>query len=402
MKILHITTIRSGSTGRTATDLKSFLNQKGNQYKIAFSEKDAKALDDDILIGNRFDHLLHAFFSRLFGLQGYFSFFATKRFLRQVNLYKPDIVVLGNLHANYINLPVLFNYLALERIPVVMILHDCWFFTGKCTHFTYRDCNKWKVQCHHCPAIKIDNLSWFSDCSRKMFKDRELWYKRLSSLTVVSVSEWEKNLAIQSPLFKAAKIGRIYNWIDTNTYKPATQEDIQRIMKKYNLSESYKYLISVGGAWNPSSSKIKDSIKFSFLLPDNYRLIIVGSANHSAFPKNIIHIPYISNSSELAVLYSLSSAYLHFSVEDTFGKVIAEAMACGTVPVVYDSTACPETAGPYGIVVPTHDVNAMVSKLADAENPIRRIGVRRYALDYYSRSTNINMYIETVFTPLLN
>lgn len=88
MKILHITTVRSG---RTATDLKALLTRRGEEYKIAFSVPDAKPLNGDIQIGSLLDHKVHAFLSRLFGLQGYFSYY------------------------NYINLPLLFNYIAKEK-----------------------------------------------------------------------------------------------------------------------------------------------------------------------------------------------------------------------------------------------------------------------------------------------
>ena len=392
MKILHITTIRSGSAGRTATDLKEFFTQKGEEYRIAFSETDSKPINGDILIGGKFDHKTHAFLSRLFGLQGYFSYFATKRFLKKVKAFCPDIVVLGILHANYINLPLLFKYLAEECIPVVMILHDCWFFTGKCTHFKARGCVKWKTICNHCPAKKSDNTSWLFDKSIKMFRDRLKWYNNLSSLTVIAVSDWERRIAEQSPLFSNADVIRIYNWIRTDVFKPATEEEILKMKLKYNLQPLIKYVISVSASWSSNMSRTLDAIKLARLLPENYKLIVVGETEKGVFPDNVICIPHTSDQKELAALYSLSSAYLHFSVEDTFGKVIAEAMACETVPIVFGSTACGETASPYGIAVSSHDVKAMSMAIAYIEDVERRHQVRQWALDNYNASLNMNMY----------
>lgn len=391
MKILHITTIRSGSTGRTATDLKAFLTNEGEEYKIAYSEPDNKPMDGDILIGSRLDHKIHAFLSRLTGLQGYWSWFATRRLLKQVDEYRPDIVQLGNLHANYINLPMLFSYLAKRHVPVVMILHDCWFFTGRCTHFTALECDKWKTKCQHCPALNRDNRSWFFDFSTKMFRDRKKWYSRLSSLTVIAVSEWERKLAAQSPLFSHAEVVRVYNWIDTDTFRPASEEEKQKIREKYSLDASFHYTISVSGGWSATSSKTDDAIHLAQQLPDNYRLIIVGKASDGLFPDNVIHIPFTSDPSELAVLYSISDAYLHFSVEDTFGKVIAEAMACGTVPIVFDSTACAETAGPHGYSVAPHDTDAMLRCLLNVDRNKADL-LRQYTLDNYHKPLNINKY----------
>lgn len=392
MKILHITTTRSGSTGRTASDLKAFVTSKGDEYKIAFSDKDAKPLNGDILIGNKFDHKVHAFLSRLTGLQGYFSYLATKSFLRRVKAYSPDVVVMGNLHANYINLPLLFRFLANERIPVVMILHDCWFFTGKCTHFTARGCNKWNTECHHCPALKSDNTSWFLDRSTKMFRDRKKWYSKLVSHTVVAVSEWEKNLAIQSPLFSQSNVVRIYNWIDTNVFKPATQEQIRQVREKYHLSSDIKYVISVSAGWSVGESRTQDADKLSKMLLEGYQLIVVGGTEEGVFTDKVVCIPHTSDQAELAALYSLADAYIHFSVEDTFGKVIAEAMACETVPIVFDSTACGEIAGLFGIAVAPHDIESIVNALVVAAEPEKSKNVRQYALKNYCRPINIGKY----------
>ena len=391
MRILHITTTRTGSTGRTATDLKTFITSLGEEYKIAYSEPDDKPIDGDILIGSRFDHKIHAFLSRVTGLQGYWSHLATWNLLRQVDKYHPDIVQLGNLHANYINLPMLFRYLIKKQIPVVMILHDCWFFTGKCTHFTASECDKWKTYCYHCPVLKRDNVSWFFDYSSKMFRDRQKWYSRLTSHMVIAVSDWEKNLATQSPLFSKADVIRIYNWIDPDTFHPASDEEKMAIRHKYGLDSSRRYIISVSGGWSSGTTKMEDAIAFANQLPNSYHLIMVGKATDIEFPKNIIHVPYTANLSELSILYSLSEAYLHFSVEDTFGKVIAEAMACGTVPIVFDSTACGETAGPYGYTVAPHDISAMVEATLSIL-PDDGEKVRKYALENYQKSLNINKY----------
>lgn len=394
MKILEITTVRSGSTGRNALDLKSFITKNGGEYIIAFSEPDTMPLNGDILIGNKLDHKIHAFLSRLFGLQGYFSYISTKRFLRKVKSYKPDVVQLGNLHSNYINLPLLFDFLKEEGIPVVMVLHDCWFFTGKCTHFTSLGCNKWMTQCSKCPSLKNDNISWFFDFTSKIFNDRQSCYSSLDSLYVVAVSDWEKKIAEQSPLFKNANVCRIYNWIDTSVFTPSSEERHNTIRQKYNLNTSYKYLISVGAWWSSSSSKTHDAIRLVSLLPSNVRLIIVGRSEENIFPDSIIRIPYTSDCNELAVLYSLATAYIHFSVEDTFGKVIAEAMSCQVVPIVFDSTACGEIAGNYGIVVPSHNVDDIIDSISLADDIDRRIAVRDYAIRNYSPEISLAYYYD--------
>ena len=389
MKVIHINAVRSGSTGRTAVDLKDYITRNNGQYKIAFSECDSYPLNGDIIIGNKFDHKLHALLSRIFGLQGYFSYFSTKSFLKKVEEFSPDFIVLANLHANYLNLPLLFKYLANHSIPVVMILDDCWFFTAKCTHFTTKKCDKWQSLCVNCSKTNSANKSWLFDRSEKVFKDRKKWYNSIKSLSVVAVSDWELKLAYKSPLFVSANLSRIYNWVDTDIFS-ATNKHV--INERYNIAPNTKYVISVGADWEPSSTKTRDALLFAQLLPDNYKLIIVGRGCHNLKSNNIVSIPYVQNQSELAALYSASNAYIHFSVEDTFGKVIAEAMACETIPFVFNSTACGEIAGPYGVVVEPHDVKAMVNSLNIADDNERRRLAREYALQHYSKLYNLQLY----------
>ena len=55
---------------------------------------------------------------------------------------------------------------------------------------------------------------------------------------------------------------------------------------------------------------------------------------------------------------------MHFSLEDTFGKVIAESLACGTPAIVFNSTSCPEIVDENtGAVVPPLDIEAMKEKI---------------------------------------
>ena len=62
-------------------------------------------------------------------------------------------------------------------------------------------------------------------------------------------------------------------------------------------------------------------------------------------PDKIIHIPATQNQKELAEWYSTADVFITVSREETFGKVSAEALMCGTPIVCYNSTANPELVG---------------------------------------------------------
>src|SRR5690606_16107830 len=122
----------------------------------------------------------------------------------------------------------LLKYIAQKDIPTVITLHDCWFFTGKCFHYTAVGCYKWKEECNHCPRVHKDNPSWFFDRSKKMYQDKKEWFGRMKHLAIVGVSDWITGRATQSLLKNARIITRIYNWVDFDVFKPVYAEDLRR------------------------------------------------------------------------------------------------------------------------------------------------------------------------------
>ena len=105
-------------------------------------------------ICNKFDIYFHVLISRLFDKQGFGCKHATKKLIKKLDEINPDIIQLHNIHGYYINIEVLFKYLKRCNAKIIWTLHDCWIFTGHCTHFTYIDCIKWQKKCETCPQKK--------------------------------------------------------------------------------------------------------------------------------------------------------------------------------------------------------------------------------------------------------
>ena len=180
MKVLQINAVNKiASTGRTALEMNEFLNFLGHDCVTAYSQGISLNAPKEYKIGNSLYVKIHGLFSRISGKQGYFSFFATKKLLKFMNNYNPDVVVLRNLHGNFINLPMLLKYLAKEDIATVAVLHDCWFYTGKCCHYTAKGCYKWKEFCGNCPQLKKYNKSWFFDRTKNMLADKRRMFNKI-------------------------------------------------------------------------------------------------------------------------------------------------------------------------------------------------------------------------------
>ena len=365
MKVVQINAVcEYGSTGRICRELNDFLVQRGHEGIVLFGNgssqySDAKKISKDI------ETKSHALLSRLLGKNAAYSPVATNQILGEIKRTAPDVVHLHNLHGNFVNIKPLLSYLAENDIPTVITLHDCWFFPGKCTHYTSAGCNKWQTGCGECPKLKSDIPSWLFDRTREMWAEKKKLFNLIPRLAVIGVSDWITNEARRSFLSNAKIVQRIYNWIDLAVFYPRGSQGGDR----FDISREKFSVLCVGAGWSENSIKTKDLFELAKKLDDDCEIILAGEVPFAdKLSKNIKSIGYISSTDRLAQLYSACDVYVHLSREDTFGKVIAEALACGTPAIVYDATACPEIVGEgCGYAVETGNVACVLEKIREVK-----------------------------------
>lgn len=382
-----------GSTGRTCIELAKVIEEHGGECYIAYGQGET-SYKKSFKIGTRIENHLHNIGSRVFGTQGYFSKTGTIALINFIKRYKPDIIHLRNLHGNYLHLETLFSFLSEYSGKVVQTLHDCWAFTGKCAHYTEVRCDKWQTECSNCPQVKKYPSSLFFDFSNKMYLDKKIWYNSIKNITIQPVSNWLKNEVAKSFL-KDFPIRMVYNWVDHSFFKPTKGLDFI----KYNLNSKKFTLLFVSAGWNPNTVKWKDLERLANELSSDYQLIVVGKNKYKELlPKNCVAIDYIDGKEELAKFYTFADVYVHLSIEDTFGKVIAEAMSCGTPAIVYNSTACGEIVGDgCGYVVEPRNIDEILINVKNVENNSKEFysdRCRSYVVQNFDYLTNANLIIE--------
>lgn len=392
MKILQVNAVSSyGSTGRTTTEMADYLDAKGFGSFVAYAG--GTPYNNGFKVGTSLGMKVHALGSRITGKQGYFSQAGTKKLIKYIRKIQPDIVHLRNLHGNFINLKMLLKYLSENDIATVITLHDCWFYTGKCTHYTVDNCYKWQSGCGNCPRLKKDNPSWYFDKTMEMFKDKKELFEKIPRLAVVGVSDWIANEARNSFLSTAQIVRRIYNWIDLDVFKPNYNLNLR---KKYNLENKF-VILGVASGWS-NSKGINKFIELSYELDENYQIFLVGRMNSSIeLPPNIISIPRTDNTIELAEYYSMADVFINLSLEESFGKVTAEALACGTPVIVLNSTANPELVGKRcGYVAEKYHSKTILEFLEDIQKKGKEAYSKHcvaYARSNFNKSDRIQDYI---------
>lgn len=382
MRVLFINTVYGrGSTGRIISDIGQMLEDNGHELKVAYGRGNHSTDSHCYRIGNDLDMYLHAGLSRITDKAGFYSKRATRKLVEFIRKYEPDVINLHNLHGYYVNLEILFNYLAEEfKGQVVWTLHDCWAFTGHCVHYTYAKCEKWKTGCNNCPEKKRYPKSLFRDNSAENYNKKKELISRLRNLIIVTPSKW---LAEQVKLsfIQPKSIVVISNGIDLGVFQ---NKGLKREHIILNVTDGLDDRKGFG-----------DLIKLRQLLPREYKIVIVGVTLPAGF-KQIDGMEFVKRTDSVAELvdfYNKSEFLINPTYEDTFPTVNMEAIACGLPVITYASGGSPESVTESsGIVVQVGDLKALADSIINGRFNSKKCAEQARLFD---KETKYNEYLNT-------
>lgn len=341
------------STGRIAIDIIKQYEDQGYECKIIYGRETIPKEYGSIAykIGNKLDLLMHVAMTRLFDRHGLGSVCATKKLLKWMEKFNPDIIWLHNLHGYYINYEILFDWIKTRpEMEVKWTLHDCWAFTGHCVHFEDVQCEMWKTGCSRCPNKKLYPQSLIIDNSENNYIKKKEAFSNVKNMTIYTPSYWLANLVRYSFLGGYNVIVN-YNKIDLKAFKPRESDfrDKAGIFGKVMI-------LGVASSWSKSKGLL-DFLKLRKLLSDEYAIVIVGLNNKQMkkMPSNIVSIGPTHSKQELAEIYTAADYFVNFTYADTYPTVNLEAQACGTPVITYRTGGSPESV-PEGNVVNVGDV----------------------------------------------
>lgn len=398
MRILLVNTfVGLTSTGNLTYEIYKCCVENGNECDIAYGRKDVKKDVTTYKISNKVDYNVHALWTRLTDLNGSGSYFATKRFLRFIDEYSPDLIHLHNLHGYYLNLRLFFKYINKRNIPVVWTFHDCWPFTGHCPYYTNIGCNRWKTECYDCPKKKEHPASLFLDNSRRNFRAKNEIFHLPDQMIITPVSEWLSGEVKQS-FFKDVHIQTIYNGVDLNVFRP-----VESGFKQMYRIESKKMLLGVAINWVPTKG-LEEFIQLNSKVSEEYIIVLIGleETQIAKLPKGIMGFGRTENVRQLVEIYSAADVFVNPSKEETFGLVTAEALACGTPAVVYNATASPELVDEEtGRVVEVGDIKGLYEAIKQIDKRKMSAACVKRAELLFDKRKNQKKYLE-IYEKLVN
>ena len=340
----HINTVPNGSTGGIMMKEHRELLAAGEESYAFWGRGRAGEGDRELRFATDGEVRLDALQTRLDGKAGFHSKAATRRLLERLDEIKPDVVHLHNLHGYYVNIEMLFEWLAAHDCKVEWTLHDCWAFTGHCAHFTYVKCAQWKTHCAYfeerCPQLGTypkthskASCAWNFDQKRRLFN-----LVPAGRMKLITPSQWLANLVGESFLSKyPVEVRR--NTIDTSVFKP-TPSDFR---ERYGIGDRFM-ILGVASPWTERKG-LADFVRLAGELDsEKYAIVLVGLSERQVkeMPAGIVGLARTDSREELAGIYSTADVFFNPTREDNYPTTLLEAQACGTCVLTYSVGGCVE------------------------------------------------------------
>ena len=344
-RYVQINCVPYGSTGNVMFRTQEERLALGDECWAMWGRGRAAANDHEFRYGRPLGVYLDAALTRLDDRAGFHSKAATWHLLAKLDEIDPDVVHLHNLHGYHLNIEMLFDWLSAHRCQVLWTLHDCWAFTGHCSHFTYVGCEQWKTGCPGatgaCPQKGEYPRSVLRDNCARNYQDKRRIFTSLPAerLTLITPSQWLADLVGQSLLSKYPVEIRP-NRIDNEVFKP-TPSDFR---ERHGIGNRFMVL-GVASPWTERKGLGDFARLAQELDPGRFALVMVGLTQRqaNALPQDIIALPRIDDPAKMAEAYTAADVFFNPSSEDNYPTTNLEAEACGTSVVCYDVGGCCET-----------------------------------------------------------
>lgn len=247
--------------------------------------------------------------------------------------------------------------------PVVITLHDMWYFTGGC-HYSGA-CEHFMQECGNCKFLKHPQAN---DLSGKGWKIKNAIYTK--NTTFVACSNWLADVARTSSLLCENRVLAIPNPIDTAVFR---KKDRKAARKQFGLPENKTLLLYV-------AAKVDDERKgYKFLasalqkMSDSgqnkqFEVVVMGNVKDKEeidfhFPTHFIGS--LSKPEDIVACYNAADLFIAPSLEDNLPNTIIESMACGTPVVAFNTGGIPD--------IIDHQLNGYLAEYKNTEDLIAGI-----------------------------
>lgn len=408
MKIVHLSAIGQGGAARAALRLHAGLRKLG--HDSLFFVKDAAGDEDGTLIFNPGTNLF-ARALRMVRRKRIESDFAPYRHQRAVGqeLFSDDRSALCSevrsqlppcdvihLHwvAGFIDYSDFLSTVP-RQTPVVWTLHDMNPFTGGC-HYD-EGCGKFAAACGACPQLgSADD----ADLSRRSWKRRHEALSKVppGRLHIVADSRWLAAQAKSSSLFAGFPVTSIHYSLEVDKFAPRDRLAARSVL---GIPGDARVVLFVADHVTIRRKGFAVLVEALRNMPGSSDPFLL-SMGHGTLPISVpfphLHLGHVSGDRFLSIVYSSADVFVIPSLQEAFGQVALESMACGTPVVGSDAGGIPEVVrdGLTGLLARAGDSlslrDSILRLLNDASlrsslaSNCREIAVKEYALEIQAKN----------------
>jgi glycosyltransferase involved in cell wall biosynthesis len=280
-----------------------------------------------------------------------------------------DVVHLHSLWKNRNSFADLSGIAAIaKRYATVMTLRDGWMLTGHCA--CPIDCDRWKTGCGQCPDLSRPPAVE-KDFTRFNWNRKRKTIQR-SDLQVTAVSSWLKGELEQSPIFADKTVHVVHNSVDAAEFQPGNMATARR---ELGIPLDQFVVMLAGQSIEGFNQGISQHAiaALNDLGDQGIHTMLVGrSAAHVAVTLNSpsTTVPFRETPEEMAQCYQAADLTIVPSEYETFGRVAAESLFCGTPVLAFATGGLSDivTAEVCGRLVPTGNVGALAAGIAELKS----------------------------------
>lgn len=395
MKILQVNVVaNAGSTGKITTEIHESLITNGHESLVCYGagmtvRKSAGYYRICSNIGRQMSMLIR----RLHGVShGYYAWLSTRRLIRKIITYKPDIVHLQCINGGIVDIFKLLSFLGDNEIKTIITQHAEFLYTGTCG--VAYDCDKCfnDPGCGDCPIYKSEVHSIF-DKTRFSWRQTAKAFSTFekSKIVLASVSPWLKARSMMSPITGVFKNVVVLNGVDDNIFKLRHVSD--RIKQKFDPSK--KIILYVTAAFDQRREHLKGGwyvLELARKMPNcQFCIVAYYMSDIDNLPENVILWGRASSQNELAELYNVADLTVLTSKRETFSMVVAESLCCGTPVVGF------EAGGPESIALKEYAKFVEYGNLELLEKSVAQTLMEEFDHNLVSRSAHM-VYSKDVMT----
>ncbi len=361
MKVLHLCGKDFWGAGRAAYRLHKGLLEAGVDSKMWVG---AKRTDDDTVVdiqAGKWNKKLTKVYLNLEkviiklkakGTKEMFSLGKPAHSVRSlIKKEKPDIIHLHWINRGFMQLKDLKNL----NIPVVISLHDMWWFTGGC-HYD-EECSLYTRACGNCPVLVRDGEIGLS--FRHLAFKREV-LKSVDKLTLVGLSNWMKESAQCSLIGSDQRVINLPNGLNVDNFAP---QDKFKSREKLGLPKDKKLIMFAAvDALSESRKGYQYISKALSSLNDQYEVIVIGEKSSAKEVSGLkAYFPGEIKDDQLMVDYmSAADVAVVPSLQENLSNMILESLSCGTPVVAFN-------VGGNGDMI-VHQQNGYLAQLRDTKD----------------------------------